>query len=324
MMRFQKLFFTSVLSTVFFISCSKDDDNKVEVEPPRDAAEQSLADDETLVSFLETHFYNEEDFENPGPNFNYIAKFDTIAGDNQNKTPLIESDKLTSKTITINEVDYKVYILTIREGVGEQPTFADSAYVRYEGSLTGGKVFDSNTIIPAWFDFEGYVTRNTQGQLVKAGGTVPGFPAGITEFKEGSGYQVNPDNTISWNNDFGIGAVFFPSGLGYFNSPTASIPAYSPLIFSFNLLRTVEADHDGDGIPSISEDIDDNGDLFNDDTDKDGIPNHSDLDDDGDGMPTKDEITVGEDGVIIFYDNNNNDIPAHLDPDEFKNVNAEE
>lgn len=323
-MRFQKLFFIGALCTTFLISCSKDDDNNPEVEPPRDSAEQSLADDETLVSFLETHFYNEEDFENPAPGFDYIAKFDTIAGANANKTPLIESDRLTSKIVTINDVDYKVYILTIREGVGEQPTFADSAYVRYQGSLTTRKVFDSNTIVPAWFDFEGYVTRNSEGRLVKAGGTVPGFAAGITEFKEGSGYSVNPDNTVTWNDDFGIGAIFFPSGLGYFNSPTPSIPAYSPLVFSFNLMRTVEADHDRDGIPSYLEDLDQNGDLFNDDTDGDGIPNHSDTDDDGDGMPTMNEVTVEEDGTVTFHDKNSNGISAHLDPDEFANVNEEE
>lgn len=323
-MRFQKLFFICALCATFSISCSKDDDNDQEVIPPRDPAEQALADDETLVTFLETHFYNEEDFENPEPGFDYIVRFDTIDADNQDKTPLIDSDLLTSKVVTFEDVEYKVYILTIREGVGKKPTFADSVFVRYQGSITDRKIFDSNTITPTWFDLPGFVTRNAQNQPVKAGGTVPGFAEGIIEFREGSGYEVNPDNTISWNDDFGIGAMFFPSGLGYWNAPPTAIPAYSPLIFSFNLMRTVEADHDRDGIPSWREDLDEDDDVFDDDTDENNVPNHSDADDDGDGTLTRDEIIIQEDGTLIFPDTNGNGVPNYLDPDDFEPVTEEE
>src|SRR5699024_1382156 len=142
------------------------------------------------------------------------------------------------------------------------------------------------------FDLPGYVVRDGSGRLAKVGGPVTGFAKAITEFKTATGFEVNPDNTVTWNNDFGIGAVFMPSGLGYYASPRqgSGIPPYSPLVFSFQLYSENEADHDNDGIPSYMEDIDDDGDVYNDDTDGDGFPNHSDPDDDGDFTPTREEI----------------------------------
>ena len=62
-----------------------------------------------------------------------------------------------------------------------------------------------------------------------------------------------------------------------------------------------ENDHDGDGIPSYLEDLNNDGEftqnsaadtLDGDDTDQNGTPNYFDADDDGDGIPTADEITV--------------------------------
>ncbi|WP_167016409.1 Calx-beta domain-containing protein [Chitinophaga sp. Cy-1792] len=46
-----------------------------------------------------------------------------------------------------------------------------------------------------------------------------------------------------------------------------------------------ECDTDGDGLTNAEEDINRNGDPFDDDTDGDGIPNFLDLDSDGDGVP---------------------------------------
>lgn len=318
-MRLNKLIFLSVLTGCLFTACNKDDDNEAEVVPPRDQGEQALEDDNALVGFMETHFYNEEDFENPGTDFDYMVRFDTIAGENAGRTPIIESDLLTTKVVTRNDVDYKVYILKIREGSGMKPFVTDSTFVRYRGELINHTVFD-HAVVPTWFDLSGYIIRNSQNQLARSGGVVSGFAEGITEFREASGYEVNPDNTIKWNDDFGVGAIFFPSGLGYFNSPPSGIPAYSPLIFSVNLMRRVEADHDNDGIPSWMEDLDEDGNVFNDDTDSNGFPNHSDNDDDGDGTLTRDEIIIHEDGSIEFPDDNGNGIPNYLDPESFEKV----
>ncbi len=299
-MKLKYLFLTGIVLSMALVSCS-DDDEGVEEVPERDKGEQALEDDQALRAYLETHFYNYEDFESPAGDFDYIVRFDTISGDNANKTPIIESDKLIQKTYSKDDIDYNIYVLEVREGVGEQPTFSDSTLVTYRGELLDRSTFD-NTKTPVWFD---------QISLID------GFTQGVIEFKGASGYTVNADNTVSFTNDYGVGAVFMPSGLGYFSNSQARIPAYSPLIFSFNLLQVNEADHDGDGIPSWMEDLDGDGDLRNDDSDEDETPNFADSDDDGDGTPTRDEIIINEDGSIEFPDTNNNGTPDYLDPDTF-------
>lgn len=313
-------FLLCAFAGIFFIGCNSDDD-VVEEETPRDPVEQAADDEEALQAYLQTHFYNYEEFENPTAGFDYVIKFDTIAGENSDKTPIIDSDLLDVKNVTYDEVDYKMYILKVREGVGRQLTFADSAYAAYEGVLTNRVVFDSNTSVPTWFDLPGYLIRDTQGRIIRSGGGyVPGFSEGLIEFREGSGFTVNPDNTVTWNEDYGVGAMFLPSGLGYYASGSGAIPPYSPIIFSFKLLRAVEADHDNDGIPSWREDLDEDGDLYNDDTDDDGFTNHSDADDDGDGTPTRQEIIINDDGSLEFPDTNNDGIPNYLDPESFEEV----
>src|SRR5690606_27734850 len=97
------------------------------------------------------------------------------------------------------------------------------------------------------------------------------------------------DGTII-NHNHGIGAVFVPSGLGYFAQAQLTVPAYSNLIFAFNPEKRTLLDHDNDGVFSYLEDLNGNGDYYDDDTDGNGVANFLDPDDDGDGIPTKDEI----------------------------------
>ena len=310
-MRLNKLFILAVLSGTFLISCKKDDDNEVIQTPPRDRGEQAIEDDESLLAYLQTHFYNAEDFQNPTANFNYVVNFDTITGDNAGKIPIIDSDLLTTKTVRRDSIDYIIYILKIREGVGNKPTFADSTFQNYKGELLSRDMFD-NTANPVWFDHPGTLTQANPGIAVTA------LTQAMVEFGEASGFTVNEDNTVSWNNDFGIGAVFLPSGLGYFNASPPAIPAYSPLIFSFQLYGVNEADHDRDGIPSWMEDLDGDEILYNDDTSGNRIPNYLDQDDDGDGTPTREEIIINDDGSIEFPDSSGNGIPDYLDPESFE------
>ncbi len=309
-MKLNKLIVLLVLASISIISCKKDDDNDVVTIPIRDQAEQAIEDDEALIAYLQTHFYNEEDFQNPAEGFNSKIKFDTIAGDNSNKTPLIDSDLLTTKTITRNEVDFKIYILKVREGVGAHPTFADSTFQDYKGELLNQVSFD-NTANPVWFDHPGAFSQANPGIAVVA------LTEAMVEFGGASGFTVNDDNSVSFNNDFGVGAVFLPSGLGYFNQPTATIPAYSPLIFSFQLYIVNQADHDQDGIPSYLEDLDNDRIVANDDSDGNTLPNYLDADDDGDGTPTRDEIIINEDGTITFPDTNGDGTPDYLDTETF-------
>lgn len=67
----------------------------------------------------------------------------------------------------------------------------------------------------------------------------------------------------------------------------------------------LDPDDDGDGIPTILEDPNGNGDPRDDDTDNDGIPDYLDKDDDGDGIPSSNESGTGDadkDGIPDYLD----------------------
>ncbi len=84
------------------------------------------------------------------------------------------------------------------------------------------------------------------------------------------------------------------------------------------VLRTELIKDDNDGVPAELEDIDGNGDLTNDDTDGDGVPNYLDEDDDGDNVLTKDENPdPNGDGNLDDAQNSDDDDKAdYLDSDD--------
>lgn len=287
-------------------SCKKDDDKMDPPPPPRDRGPEAARAQVEIEEFLATHFYNYEDFQNDPENFQ--IRFDTIAGDNAGKTPLMT--QVTSKEITDlfdTSVKYKMYYLVVREGAGDKPHFSDYVTITYDGRLMNLNLFDSS-VIPVRLDM---VDDRESGR----GGIIRGLQQALIEFKGAESITTNPDGTINAV-DYGIGSVFIPSGLGYYNYPPVNggLKPYEHLIFSFGLLGSVIADHDGDGIPSYMEDLNGNQWLMDDDTDGDGIPNYEDADDDGDGRPTRNEIIINEDGTIEFPDTNGNGIPDYLDP----------
>ena len=241
---------------ITFTSCNKEE----EVEPPRELSVQVIADEQSLEDFLSTHFYNYEDFQNDAIQPELV--FDSIAGENSGKIPLINQVKKTNIRIKNNEgdfVDHPLYTLVAREGIGEIPTKVDSTYLSYEGILLNKNTFD-RSIAPIWFDLTSVVR---------------GFREGMPVLKSGE-FTVD-DNNIPTFSNYGQGAIFFPSGLGYYNAPTGLIPAYSPLIFKINLYLIKRTYHDGDGIPS-SEEYDRDQDGIPDDTDEDGLPDFVDPD----------------------------------------------
>lgn len=75
---------------------------------------------------------------------------------------------------------------------------------------------------------------------------------------------------------------------------------------------------DNDGIPAELEDINGNGDLADDDTDADGIPNYLDFDDDGDNVPTLAEKPnyTEVDGLSNAQDTDGDGTPDYLDTDD--------
>ena len=74
-------------------------------------------------------------------------------------------------------------------------------------------------------------------------------------------------------------------------------------------------DEDGDGIPNEEEDLNNNGNLDDDDTDGDMIPNYQDPDDDGDLVRTIDEIE-GIGAGRAFIDTDTDTIENYLDNDD--------
>lgn len=260
-----------------FVSCNNDDDGDSSVVA-RDRGEQYEADLDSIEQYLATHFYNYEEFEADPTSSTFQVVIDTIAGLNSDKTPLI--DQVSYKMVTDTEdedVVYKLYYLKVREGLGENPTFGDSTYVTYSGKMINDEdVFDS-TITGTW------------QQLPYS---IHGYREIMVEFNGASDFVDNGDGTVTFEN-FGVGAMFIPSGLGYFEG-TAPGNSYASLVFTFSLFGVNSADTDGDGLLNIYEDIDDDRYLFNDDSDEDIVSNFLDVDDDGDGLLTRDELDFNE------------------------------
>jgi len=111
-------------------------------------------------------------------------------------------------------------------------------------------------------------------------------------------FMSENDGTVNYMNH-GVGVMFLPSGLAYFNNTVSGIATYTSIAFKFDLFQIDKNDHDNDGVPSYLEDLNgDGGFTLNtsidtndgDDTDSDNIPNYVDLDDDGDGVPTLNEL----------------------------------
>lgn len=319
-----------IVSTVVF-SCKSDDD-VVAFAELRDRAEQQVEDDAALVTFLSTHFYNydEFDFMNPesAANDTFTMQFGVIEGVNASRTPLI--DQIEERTTTYFDIEYKYYVLKLRDGGGIEYTSFDAVDLTYRGQL-----LDLET-----FDFR--ITQETIPLVGATVSTVRGFQLGLPEFNGAEDIIEGANGFLEARNG-GIGAIFIPSGLGYFNIPQPGIEAYSPLIFSFNIFDADFLDIDADGLLSSMENLDGDDDVFDDDTDGDGLANFRDSDDDGDGTLTRNEVvqntytvnvgdmepvlasnefektrTVDDDGVItiktvVLTDTDGDGIPDYLD-----------
>ncbi|GLU45569.1 hypothetical protein Musp01_31930 [Muricauda sp. NBRC 101325] len=298
------------------MSCKKDDNGVITI-PPSLLSDVAPEDDEAIREFLNTHFYNYEDFapETMPDGFDYKIVIDTIAGVNADKRSLMEDAESVSINVSSSflglsageeDIPHTLYYIEVRKGEGGSPTYADSTLVKYQGSLLDGTLFDES---------QDFIWQELPF-------TVRGYANGVSKFSAGTADQVveNADGTSEISNS-GLGIIVMPSGLAYFNSSAGQAGAYSPLLFKIELgLYVEDTDNDNDGIPSIDEDLNGNGYMYDDNTDADDettsvLANFRDPDDDGDGVSTHSEITDSNGNIIFPYPDANNDgIPDYLDP----------
>lgn len=278
-MRIQKIGLIFALAFVLF-SCKDDTGNTFFF----DHAKQATIDDENLIEYLQTHYYN--------------ADLDSIKQIDAGQTSFYS--QVSIETVEKDDISYKLYYIISEQGIGYQPSRFDDVMVTYRGQLLLGNVFDerqSLTIGNPWINLTG---------------VVDGWTYGIPKFKAGTNESV-PGGPLQFDN-YGKGFLFIPSGLGYRNAPQQGIPANSPLVFKIELQYAEPADQDEDFVNSNDEDINGDGDLNNDDTDGDNIPNFRDPDDDGDGILTKNEDANG-DGNPMNDDTDGDGTPDYLDTD---------
>lgn len=312
-------YFILLIASLSLLSCSKNDNN-VTVEPPRDYAVQYETDITSIKEYLNSYYFTVTN--NPGqPDDQDVVLTKIPVGGNQ---PSIMSylnaptyPKLLIRKVSIHNIVYDLYYLVLRPGVGSSPCNVDGVLTSYRGEYL-------------WRDATSSALSTTLFEEVKYPQTtlslysvIAGWSETFPQFKSGT-YSTNADGTVS-HYDFGAGVMFLPSGLGYYYTGSGSIPAYSPLIFSFKLYEIQRLDQDNDGVYSFQEDINKDGYIYfysntinypttpadairyEDDTDKDGIPDIVDVDDDGDNYTTRLEITKPGgsnlllDGPSLYY-----------------------
>ncbi len=301
-----KFYFFLLIASVSLFSCSKDDPAAT-IEPQRDYAEQYKTDIAMIEEYLKTNYITV--ISNPGKVDDQDVTITKIpTGGTQ---PSIYSylnastyPKLLVRTVKIHSVDYSLYYLVLREGVGDYPTNTDNILTAYKGEYLSKEIIaDVTTIKTTFFEEDKYpqTMKDLSGLDLLSQGRdlIKGWKEVFPQFKSGT-YIVNLDGTVS-NYNFGAGIMFIPSGLAYYNSGSSVIPPYSPLVFSFKLYNIERLDHDNDGVIDFYEDLNKDrylpyyrelvaGTATDDDTDKDGLPDYYDVDDDGDNYTTKLEI----------------------------------
>ena len=234
------------------IGCNKDQ------EEVHDPVEQAIIDDEAIVSYLQSHYYDDSEKE-----------IDSIT---DGQTSLYDDPRMIVDDVKENDIDYKLYILQLEAGgddtlpespdTGENisPSTVDSVFTKYTGTLIStGYQFDSNDNI--WL---------TLDQVIK------GWSYGFTYFTSGFNTSM-PDQPLSFEKT-GHGYLFIPSGLAYGNNFVNSVPENANLAFEIELKLARWRDHDGDGTLSKDEDANGNGNPQDDDTDGDGVPDYADSD----------------------------------------------
>lgn len=298
--------FLSVLIIVSALYSCKNDDNS-NSSSIRDRQEVYEENEVTIDEYLDSNYITVDAEGNAA--IAAIENGETSIRNNTNY-PLQSLFPITNDTRNTfstdgridDNVEYKIYYMLINEGGGETPTSVDSTFVAYRGWNLENTQFDENKT-GRWFSFP----ESTYS-------SISGFRQILQKIKTATSSTQASNGEVTYN-DYGSVVVIIPSGLAYFNNVLTNISQYAPIVFQIKLFDRKQRDHDKDKVPSNLEDLNGNGDFFDDDTDSDGLPNFLDFDDDGDNKLTKDEINLDSDGNLLlpFPDTNGDGIPDYLD-----------
>ena len=289
-----------------------DEETKVVIDDPDDPNEPKVTIvDGQLRKFTHTYFDNVEDKEFTQSYYVYFVR-------QGSGLPVYETSRV-----------YNTYQTKVIFNSDNYDTCSDEIKTEALGKLDEDEEFPTGKFL-----LNENQDENGLGVWFENYTNVLGYQQALTKFRtasvrtEGSPceiFGIDMETGDSTNeNDFGIGIVFIPSGLGYFGSNPFGLlenglddncdgeidldeggdddegldtsededfEAYRNLVFTFSILNTIDIDYDNDGIPSHLEDLDKNGDVDDDDTDGDEIPDFLDQDDDNDGILTIAEIS---------------------------------
>jgi hypothetical protein len=253
---------------------------------------QALIDNDSIIKFLKNHYFD--------------TSLDSVKSLVTGQISLFDdTSNLNIMDVTENDINYKLYCYINRVGdpdpIKGYPTVMDSVLVKYYGQ----KIISSDSISNSF--------ESNNGLWFTLNGVIRGWSYGFTNFRGGK--NVTNNGPITYDNG-GKGILFIPSGLAYRNVGRGAVLPNENLLFYIDLFDLVEGtDHDNDGVASISEDPDGEGDPRFVDTDEDTIPNYLDTDDDNDGTFTIDEDANGDgDPSNDFSDPNNPNLPDYLNP----------
>ncbi len=249
-----------VLSITVLYSCG--DNNGIQVNN-FDHEAQALIDNDSLTQFLKNYYFD--------------TSVDSIKPITAGKTSLADdlanniSGNFKEIKVKENDIDYSMYVYVIEEGGKDAnnnvindkgfPTVMDSILSTYQ--LWAISRTDTISLVetgtnPFWLSL-----GPTPNSLDFANSSIRGWAYGLKGNLNG-GKNITSNGPITYEN-FGRCILIIPSGLAYRNGGTTTIGANQNLLFYINLYDLVkDTDHDNDGVASINEDANGDGDPRND------------------------------------------------------------
>jgi hypothetical protein len=319
-MSLRKIGFFIIVFITVFSACNEDDGLGITPPEIRDRAVQQQADMDSINEYLKSHYYNKSEFSvglTPRIADLEITKItDEVISEDADS--LLINAVGAPKSTTFFDTDYEYYILKLRQGGGENsPSFVDDIRVLYEGFLLDGEIFDTNLEVPIAFDLATDIglSGGVSGWL----NVFPNFNVaeGFNTNADGTIEYNNPGMGVMF---LPSGLAYFSSGQGVIAPYESLIFKFELLQYSVNdhdndgVPSFLEL-----GLNNENANVDTLEKLILVDTDENGNPNFLDTDDDGDGILTINE-DINKDGDPT-NDIGANGIPNYLDPEETASKN---